>query len=180
MEKRNRVYIATSIDGFIAGKNGELDWLDSIPIPENTDMGYEAFNSEIDALVMGRNSFEAVCGFDVEWPYTKPVFVLSNTLTEIPEKFKEHAFLVKGTLDEILSQIHGQGFYRLYIDGGVTIQNFLKADLIDDMIITIIPVLLGGGIPLFAELPEQFGFECIESKLFLDKIVQNHFVRIRN
>lgn len=179
MEIKNSVYIATSLDGFIADKNGGIDWLDTIPIPDGTDMGYEAFNSEIDALVMGRNSFETVCGFDIEWPYTKPVFVLSNTLTEIPEKYKEHAFLVNGTLDEILSQIHEQGFYRLYIDGGITIQNFLKADLIDDMIITIIPVLLGEGIPLFGELPSGLNFECIETKLFLDKLVQNKFVRIR-
>ncbi len=177
MEIRNSVFIATSLDGYIADKNGGIDWLHSIPNPDNIDMGYGEFISQIDALVMGRTTFETVCGFDMDWPYQKPVFVLSNTLTEIPEKFKFKAHLVKGTLKEILEQIHRKGFYRLYIDGGATIQNFLKEDLIDDMIITIIPILLGGGSPLFSEFSNQLNFECIDSKIFLDKIVQNHFIR---
>ena len=98
MEKRNSIYIATSLDGYIADKNGGLEWLDSIPIPENEDMGYVAFTNRIDALVMGRNTFETVLGFDVEWPYKKPVFVLSDSLTEIPESHKSKAHLLKGTL----------------------------------------------------------------------------------
>ena len=84
MDKKNLVFIATSLDGCIADKNGGLDWLHSIPNPENEDMGYPAFISQIDALVMGRTSFETVCGFDVDWPYSQPVFVLSNTLDTIP------------------------------------------------------------------------------------------------
>ena len=172
------MFIATSLDGYIADKNGGLEWLHSTPNPDNIDLGYSEFISQIDALVMGRTTFETVCGFDMDWPYQKPVFVLSNTLTEIPEKFKDNADLVKGTLTEILAQINQKGYYRLYIDGGATIQNFLKEDLIDDIIITIIPVLLGGGSPLFSELPEELDFECAESKVYLNKIVQNHFRRI--
>jgi len=178
MKKRNSVFIATSLDGYIADKNGGLEWLHSTPNPDNIDLGYSEFILQIDALVMGRTTFETVCGFDMDWPYQKPVFVLSNTLTEIPEKFKDNADLVKGTLTEILAQINQKGYYRLYIDGGATIQNFLKEDLIDDIIITIIPVLLGGGSPLFSELPEELDFECTESKVYLNKIVQNHFRRI--
>ena len=75
----NIVYIATSLDGYIADKDGGLDWLNSIPNPENVDLGFANFMERIDALVMGRATFETVCGFDVEWPYPKPVFVLSNT-----------------------------------------------------------------------------------------------------
>jgi dihydrofolate reductase len=127
---------------------------------------------------MGRTTFETVCGFDMPWPYSKPVFVLSNSLKEIPEKYQDKAHLVKGPLKDILEHIHSKGFYRLYIDGGTTIQNFLKEDLIDGMVITVIPVLLGGGIPLFSTLPKQLEFECIESKVFLDKIVQNRFRRV--
>lgn len=180
MEKRNSVFIATSLDGYIADKNGEIGWLDSIPIPDNIDMGYDDFTSQIDALVMGRTTFETVCGFDIDWPYQKPVFVLSNTLEEIPEKFKDKARLVKGKLTDILEQIYQSGHYRLYIDGGVTIQSFLKEDLIDDMVITTIPILLGGGSPLFAELPQELEFECTSSEIYVNKIVQNNFVRIRN
>ena len=179
MEAKNRVFIATSIDGYIADRNGGLDWLHSIPNPDNMGMGYIEFVSQIDAHVMGRTTFETVCGFDIDWPYQKPVFVLSNTLTNIPEKFKDKAQLVKGTLKEILVNIHEQGYNQLYIDGGATICSFLKEDLIHDMIITIIPMLLGGGSPLFSELPNQLEFECIDSKIYLEKVVQNHYKRIR-
>jgi dihydrofolate reductase len=177
MEKKNRVFIATSIDGYIADKNGELDWLNSFPNPDKNDMGYGAFTAQIDALVMGRITFEMVCSFDIDWPYQKPVFVLSNTMTEIPEKLKDNAQLVKGTLKEILKKIHEKGYYRLYIDGGATIQGFLKEDLIHDMIITTIPILLGDGVPLFSKLPNNLEFECIHSKIFIDKIAQNQYKR---
>jgi dihydrofolate reductase len=177
MEQANKVFIATSIDGYIADKNGGIDWLHSIPNPENIDLGYSKFIGQIDALVMGRMTFETVCGFDIDWPYQKPVFVLSSTLEEIPELFKDKAYLVKGALTDILEQIHRNGFYRLYIDGGTTIQSFLKEDLIDEMVITIIPILLGGGSLLFSELPKELEFECASSELYLNNIVQNHFVR---
>ena len=179
MENKNKVFIATSLDGYIADKNGGIDWLHSIPNPENIDMGYGEFASQIDALVMGRTTFETICGFDIDWPYQKPVFVLSNSLTNIPEIYEDKAFLVKGTLKEILGQIHKKGYHSLYIDGGRTIQSFLKEDLIDEMTITIIPYLLGGGIPLFTELPDKLDFECVDSKLYLEKVAQNHFIRKR-
>lgn len=180
MKKRNSVFIATSLDGYIADKNGGIDWLHAIPNPDGIDMGYGALMARIDALVMGRATFETVCGFDMDWPYQKPVFVLSNTLTEIPDQHKGKAFLVKGTLTEILEQIHQKGYYRLYIDGGATIQSFLKEDLIDDMVITLIPILLGGGTPLFSELPKALEFECTGTEVYLDKIVQNHYRRVSN
>ncbi len=179
MEKKNKVFIATSIDGFIADKDGGIDWLHSIPNPDNIDMGYGEFTARIDALVMGRTTFETVCGFDMDWPYQKPVFVLSNSMTSISEEYRDRAELVKGTTKEILEQIHHKGCHNLYIDGGKTIQSFLKEDLIDEMTITIIPYLLGGGIPLFTELPERLDFECVHSKIYLGKVVQNYFVRKR-
>jgi dihydrofolate reductase len=173
------VFIATSLDGFIADKDGGIGWLDSIPEINTIDTGYHAFMANIDALVMGRSTFETVCGFDIDWPYEKPVFVLSNTLTSIPEKAKGKAQIVNGPLTKVLASIREQGYHRLYIDGGSTIQGFLKEDLIDEMIITVIPILLGNGIPLFSEVPKPLMFECISSKVFLDKIVQNRFVRVR-
>lgn len=140
-------------------------------------MGYVEFNQEIDALVMGRITFETVLGFDVDWPYDKPVFVLSNTLKEIPESHKDKAFLVKGVLTDIVHQIHEKGFNRLYIDGGTTIRNFLKEDLIDEMVITTIPILLGGGSSLFTDLPNELIFELIGTKTYLNQITQNHYKR---
>ncbi len=177
MNKKNSVFIATSIDGYIADKNGGIDWLHSIPNPKNDDMGYVEFTNDIDALVMGRTTFETVCGFDIDWPYDKPVFVLSNKLKEIPESHRGKAFLVKGTLTEILDQIYEKGLNKLYIDGGTTIRNFLKKDLIDEIVITKIPVLLGGGSSLFAELPNELKFELIGTKTYLNQITQNHYKR---
>ncbi len=177
MNKKNSVFIATSLDGFIADRNGGIDWLHSIPNPDNNDMGYTEFNKKIDALVMGRTTFETVLGFDIDWPYDKPVFVLSNKLKEIPDTHKGKAFLVKGTLTEILDQIHEKGLNRLYIDGGTTIRNFLKENLIDEMVLTTIPILLGGGSSLFTELPNELKFELNGTKTYLNQIVQTHYKR---
>ena len=137
---KNSLFIATSLDGYIADKNGGIDWLNTVPNPDLEDMGYSNFIRRIDALVMGRTTFETVCAFDIDWPYTKPVYVLSNTLIEIPENYQGKAFLKKGSLTDILHDIHQQGHHRLYIDGGATIQSFLKEDLIDEMILTTIPI----------------------------------------
>jgi len=176
-ENKNSVFIATSLDGYIADKEGSIDWLDMVPNPEGDPMGYFKFTANIDALVMGRSSFETVLGFDVDWPYKQPVFVLSNNLKSIPESHQDKAFLITGSLKEVLSQIHAKGYHRLYIDGGKTIQSFLKEDLIEDMIITTIPILLGGGIPLFGGLDSRLEFELIESKVCLNQMVQNHYRR---
>lgn len=177
MIKKNSVFIAMSLDGYIADKNGGIDWLHTYPNPDNDDMGYVDFINKIDALVMGRNTFETVCGFDIDWPYKKPVFVLSNRLNEISENYKGKAFLVKGSLTEILEQLNAKGFHKLYIDGGSTIRNFLKEDLIDEMVITTFPILLGGGASLFTELPKELNFELIETKTYLNQLTQTHYKR---
>jgi len=180
MKSRNKVFIARSLDGYIADKNGGLDWLNTVPNPDHLDLGYEKFIQNVDAIVMGRNTFEMVCSFDMDWPYKIPVFVLSSSLESLPEELKDKAELIKGTLSEILEQIHKKGHTMLYIDGGATIQNFLKEDLIDELIITTIPTLLGGGIPLFGELPGEMEFEHVESYLYLDALVQDSYRRKRS
>ena len=173
----NTVFIATSLDGYIADKDSGLDWLQSIPNPENLDMGYVDLIGRVDALVMGRKTFENVCSFDGDWPYSKPVFVLSNSMKSIPEGYEGKVEPIKGSLSEVIEVIHQQGYKHLYIDGGVTVQGFLKEDLIDEMIITVIPILLGGGIPLFGELPEPIKFDHVKTKVFMDAVVQNHYRR---
>lgn len=172
---QNKVFIATSIDGFIADKDGGIEWLHSVPNPDGDDMGYADFMNEVDALVMGRNTFETICSFDIDWPYDKPVFVLSNQLSEIPKNYAGKAFLIKGTLTDILKEIRSKELQNLYIDGGTTIQSFLKEGLIDSMIITQIPVLLGGGTRLFGDLDRPQEFTCVETKHFLECVVQSRF-----
>jgi dihydrofolate reductase len=173
----NIVFIATSLDGYIADKDGGLDWLQSIPNPENLDMGWADFIERIDAIVMGRKTFEKVCSFDCEWPYSKPVFVLSNSLKSIPGGYEGKAEPIKGSVSGVIEKIHQRGYKHLYIDGGVTVQSFLKDDLIDEIIITIIPTILGGGTPLFGELSEQMGFDHVKTEVFLNAMVQNHYRR---
>ena len=174
------VYIATSMDGFIADKDGGIDFLDSIPIPEGTEMGFYSFMDTVDALLMGRATFEKVLSFGVEWPYQKPVYVWSSQLLEIPKDLGGKVFPVKGSIEEILQIIHENGHWRLYVDGGRTIQSFLRADLLDEMIITVIPVLLGDGIPLFGALDRSLEFRCVKSEIFVDAIVQQRFVRSKH
>ncbi|KOO15014.1 diacylglycerol kinase [Vibrio xuii] len=173
----NIVFIATSLDGYIADKNGGLDWLQSVPNPDNIDMGFAPLMERVDALVMGRNTLEVVLSFGVEWPYSKPVFVLSNTLTQVPAGYEDKVFLVKGELKEVVQNLNEQGYMDLYIDGGKTIQSFLKEGLIDEMSITTIPVLLGGGSPLFGELDMMQSFKLVESQIHLDAIVQTTYHR---
>ena len=173
----NIAFIATSIDGYIADKDGGLGWLQSISNPENLDMGWTELLDHIDALVMGRKTFEKVCSFDCDWPYSKPVFVLSNSMKSIPEGYKGKVEPIKGSLSGIIEAIHQNGYNHLYIDGGVTVQSFLKEDLIDEMIITVIPILLGGGIPLFGELPKRMEFDHVKTEIFLNAMVQNHYRR---
>ena len=176
-KSKNKVFIATSLDGYIADKDGGIDWLDTFPEINNIDSGYHSFMETIDALIMGRSTFQKVISFGIDWPYKKPVYVLSNTLEVIPTELENKVFLKKGKLTEILQEIHSEGRHNLYVDGGKLIQSFLKEDLIDEMIITTIPVLLGQGIPLFSSLDNQLIFECRQTILYLDKIVQNHYFR---
>lgn len=175
----NIVFIATSIDGYIADKDGGLDWLHSVPNPDNVDMGFGPLMEQVDALVMGRNTLEMVLSFDVDWPYSKPVFVLSNTMTEVPEGYQDKVFLINGELTQVVADLNKQGYHDLYIDGGITIQNFLKQELIDQLTITTIPVLLGGGVKLFGDLESMQNYKLVESTVYLDTIVQSHYARVR-
>ena len=179
MKTENKVFIARSLDGYIADREGGLDWLYAVPNPEQVDLGYESFIKGVDAIVMGRNTFETVCSFDMEWPYNKPVFVLSSSLKSVPEKLKTKVDLLRGSPREVLQQIHLKGYIRLYIDGGKTVQHFLQEDLIDEMVITTIPILLGAGIPLFGELPVAMEFKHAWSRLYLDALVQDCYKRKR-
>jgi len=179
MEKNNIVFIAKSIDGYIADKNGSIEWLHAIPNPDNNDMGYNQLIDEIDAIVMGRTTYETVLSFDIPWPYSKPVFVLSNTLKEVPKELSDKVFLLQGDLKEILSNINKQGYLKLYIDGGQTIQQFFREDLIDELRITTIPILLGGGFSLFGDLPNPIELEHIKSTVYLNQIVQDCYRRRR-
>ena len=172
----NIVYIATSLDGFIARKDGNIDWLTDIPNPDQSDFGFSAFMERIDGIIMGRNTFELVLSFK-QWPYTKPVFVLSHSLKEIPEELRGKAEVVRGDLQGIIDSLKSKGIRHLYIDGGKTIQSFLKLDLIDEMIITRIPIILGSGIPLFADMEREIEFELTQTEVLNKDLVKSTYSR---
>ena len=174
----NYVYIATSLDGYIARPNGNINWLNNIPNPDKSDYGYSDFIKNIDAIVMGKNTYQKVLSFG-KWPYNKPVFILSNSLKEIPEKLMGKAKIIKGDIRKVNKDLSKQGFKNLYIDGGQTIHSFLKEDLIDEMIITTIPILLGNGIPLFHRLDQQLKFKHKNTKIYNNNLVKSHYIRDR-
>ena len=172
----NIVYIAASLDGYIAKKDGGIDWLLEISNPDESDFGFSEFIKNIDAIVMGRNTFELVLTFG-SWPYAKPVFVLSSSLKSIPEKLSGKAELLQGDPHSVLKKLNARNYFNLYIDGGKTIQEFLKLNLIDEMIITQIPILLGDGIPLFGALAKEQKFKLIKSEVLVNALVKNHYVK---
>jgi dihydrofolate reductase len=171
---KNFIYIAQSLDGYIAGPHGELDWLEKIDNPDKSDFGFYEFMKKVDALVMGKYTFEKVLTFEI-WPYEIPVFVASNTLTEVPAAVEGKATLIKGNPKEIVFKLHKMKFNNLYIDGGALIQSFLKENMIQELIITTVPILLGGGIPLFGSFHEYIDLKLIKIEVLADQLVKTHY-----
>lgn len=176
----NTVYIATSIDGYIAREDGSIDWLMELPNPGNSDYGFSVFLDRIDAIIMGRKSFETVLEFR-EWPYpkTKPIFVLSNSLAGVQAGLPANVEIVKGELKKVIESLRDKGINDLYIDGGKTIQSFLKEDLIDEMIITRIPIILGSGIPLFGKNNLELTFDHDSTEVLNNMLVRSRYLRKR-
>lgn len=177
METRQSVFIASSLDGFIARPDGDVDWLhDDYGENPAGDYGYTEFFDSVDAVVMGRKSFEKVLSFGDEWFYgSKKVVVLSSGSIRIPERLSETVSSMSGAPDSIVKQLAAEGFFHLYVDGGNTIQQFLKAGFIQEMTITTIPILLGDGIPLFGFLSESLKLELLKSESFSNGFVLNRY-----
>jgi len=169
---RASVFIGTSLDGFIARVNGDLDFL---PPGGGEPHGYDEFMATVDALVIGRKTFETVLTFDA-WPYgEKPVFVLS-TCPLAPAPSQAVVERVSGTPAEIVSQLAARGIRHIYVDGGITIQRFLQAGLIQRLIITRVPVLIGAGIPLFGALPRDILLRHVGTRPYASGLVQSEYV----
>ncbi len=171
------VFIATSLDGFIARKNGAIDWLETGPAPDE-DHGYESFMAEVEGLIIGRGTFEKVLSFE-SWPYKKPVLIASKTLelSDIPPTLSKQVQLVASRPAEIVRQVSERGWRRTYVDGGQLIQSFLKEDLIAELTITRVPILLGNGLPLFGPLPRDVKFVHVSTTAFPSGLVQSKYRR---
>jgi dihydrofolate reductase len=169
---RASVFIGTSLDGFIARANGEFDFLDE---GGGEPHGYDEFMATVDALVIGRKTFETVLAFS-QWPYgAKPVFVLSTRplAPAPPDAVVEH---MSGEPAEIWAQLAARGLQHIYVDGGITIQRFLRAGLIQRLIVTRVPVLIGQGIPLFGALPHDVILRHVATRQYAGGLVQSEYV----
>jgi dihydrofolate reductase len=172
MTIRVSVYIATSLDGFIARRNGDIDWLTGGEGTE--DYGYAEFMSGVDMIVMGRNTYEKVLTFG-GWPYEKKVVVLSSRELVIPELLSARVEAIHLSPSDLLQRLEIRAVEHIYLDGGVTIQRFLRDGLVHEMTITTIPVLIGEGLPLFGPLEKDVKLELLASRSFPNGFVQNKY-----
>ena len=165
------VFIGTSVDGFIARKNDDLDFLPEVCEPH----GYTEFIASVDAIVIGRKSFEKVLTFG-SWPYgEKHVVVLSSRPVDLSVVRGGVVEQTAGEPAEIVAQLAARGIHNLYIDGGVTIQRFLRAGMIQRLIITRVPVLIGEGVPLFGALPHDVRLRHIATRHYPSGLVQSEY-----
>lgn len=169
------VFIATSLDGYISRQDGDISWLLGAT-SEGEDHGYEQFVASIDGLVIGRGTFEKVLTFD-EWPYRKPVVVLSKSLRSdaVPAALSGKVQIVSDKPDAAFEKLSRRGWKRAYVDGGQVIQSFLRAGLIDDIVVTRVPILLGNGRPLFGPLSRDVKLNHIETSAFPSGLVQSRY-----
>ncbi|MFS2024039.1 dihydrofolate reductase family protein [Massilia sp. CT11-137] len=169
------VFIATSLDGYIARPDGDIGWLLARDDP-NEDHGYDTFIADKDAIVMGRGSYEKVATFD-PWPYDRPVLVLSRQLagTPVPDRLRGKVRFADLSPPDAMRALAQDGARRVYVDGGQVVQAFLRAGLIEDMVITTVPVLIGAGRPLFGALPADRDLALVASRSFPSGLVQSTY-----
>lgn len=166
------VFVGTSVDGFIARTNGDLDFL---PEGGGEPHGYTEFIASVDAIVIGRNTFEKVLTFG-DWPYgDKRVVVLSSRPVDLSLAIGGVVEQMAGPPADIVSRLAASGAQHLYVDGGITIQRFLAAGLIQRLIITRVPVLIGDGIPLFGALPRDVRLRHVMTRHYPSGFVQSEY-----
>jgi len=165
------VFVGTSVDGYIARSDGALDFL---PSDGGEPHGYDEFMASVDALIVGRHTYETVLAFDV-WPYgEKPVFVLSTKALR-PSPTGAAVERMAGSPEEIVATLTRRGFQHAYVDGGVTIQSFLRAGLIQRLTITRVPVIIGVGIPLFGPTTRDVMLKHIRTQQYPSGLVKSEY-----
>lgn len=170
---RVSVFIGTSVDGYIARADGDIAWMHEVePLEGDDDAGYGELLASVDALVMGRGSFEKVLEFE-DWPYgEKEVIVLSQTLKSVPEGLRATVKIDTSTPQALMERLSKEGYQRIYLDGGKVIQSFLREGLVDDLTLTTLPVLIGEGLPLFGALEHDVKLKLLDSRSWENGFVQ--------
>ncbi|AMR80587.1 dihydrofolate reductase family protein [Cupriavidus nantongensis] len=173
------VFIATSLDGFIARPDGDIGWLLERDDPAE-DHGYNDFIADKGAIVMGRGSFEKIITMG-EWAYDRPVLVLSRQLAgkPVPDALQGKVRFCDSTPQDAMAQLAAEGVQRVYVDGGQVVQSFLREGLIADMVVTTVPVLIGAGRPLFGALPHDVSLRLESSRHFPSGLVQSAYRVLR-
>ncbi|NKF49290.1 dihydrofolate reductase [Shewanella sp. WXL01] len=175
------VFIATSIDGYIATEDGNVDWLEQAgnqqaDMSDNPDMGFNEYINSVDCMIMGRKCMEKIASFnltDEQWPYGKlPIYVLSRTMTKPPQNLVGKVEMVNDGIEALLSRLELQGLKHAYIDGGATICAFINLQLIERMIITQAPVVLGKGISLFNDIKSPVSVTQVSAQSYPNDFVQ--------
>ena len=173
---KTTVFVGISLDGFLARKDGTFDFLFGGGVDSGADNGYDDFIVTVDALLMGRNTYDVVRAFD-KWPYgDKPVFVLSTRPLPPAAHPVER---LEGEPADVLDALVAKGIGHVYVDGGLTIQRFLRAGLVDRMVITRLPVLVGEGIPLFGPLTRDVRLKHVATRVIGDAAVQSTYEVLR-
>ena len=174
MRPKIAVYIATSIDGYIARKDGNLDWLEYGHTGDE-DYGFKNFIQSIDVIILGRNTYEVVSSFE-KWPYEgKRVIVLSKTL----QKVRKEAELFQGKIEDLVSMLHSETPKHVWVDGGITVCKFLEAGLVDTVTISVISIILGSGIPLFSAMQKEHTCRLLSTKSYPSGLVQLNYELIQ-
>ena len=168
---RASVFVGTSVDGFIARRSGDFDFL---PEGGGEPHGYDEFMASVDVLVIGRNTFEKVLTFD-QWPYGDKRVVVLSSRAIAPNIRGAVIEQMSGSPAEILDRLAASGAAHAYIDGGITVQRFIRARLVQRLIITRVPVLIGEGIPLFGALPHDVQLRHIQTKTYPSGLVKSEY-----
>ncbi|PKG39805.1 dihydrofolate reductase family protein [Psychromonas sp. Urea-02u-13] len=175
------VYIATSADGYIATLEGGVDWLHTAgnleaDMSQNPDMGFNDFIASVDCMVMGRKCMQVISSFNLtpeQWPYgDKKIYVLSHSIKEPPENLRGKVEMYSGDIPKLMKMLENDGFKHAYIDGGTTITSFINLQLINEMIITKAPVILGEGVPLFGKINQRIKLVDATSNAFPNDFIQ--------
>jgi dihydrofolate reductase len=173
-QRRVFLFIATSVDGFIARADGGIDWLSSVET-EGEDYGYGEFISQVDTVIMGRKTYDTVLGFGIEFPHKgRACYVLSRTRTGHDENVQFYA----GDPAALVQQLRQQPGGHIFVDGGAqALAALMQQDLVDDYIISTIPVLLGSGIPLLAGQQQELPLQLVSARSYASGLVQRHYRR---
>jgi dihydrofolate reductase len=165
------VFVGTSLDGFIARKNGDYDFL---PVDGGEPHGYDEFIASVDTVVMGRNTLEVVLKLP-SWPYgDKRVVVLSHRPLDL-SRIAGRVEQMSGDPEQIVRELAATGAQHVYVDGGVTVQEFLRAGQIHRVTITRVPVLIGEGIPLFGSAPRDIKLRHVGTRQYKSGLVTSDY-----